>query len=155
MLFPYYIAVDSTPNREISKKSKKSKQNASSRDVGRPCIWPITQVLIVRYRSVALTVSHLLLRFDHSNHKTLKPRTYHRKIKISMYGRLATFTSMTVLYPGPVRPHNFEHNWLIWLIFLDIRTGERDLYNYMQVINIVKHQTQKRHIKGQKLQCMA
>jgi hypothetical protein len=31
MLFPYYIAVDSTPNRDVSKRSKKSKQNARSK----------------------------------------------------------------------------------------------------------------------------
>jgi hypothetical protein len=31
MLFPYYIAVDSTPNCDVSKRSKKSKQNARSK----------------------------------------------------------------------------------------------------------------------------
>jgi hypothetical protein len=31
MLFPYYIAVDSTPNRDVSKRSKKPKQNAHSK----------------------------------------------------------------------------------------------------------------------------
>jgi hypothetical protein len=31
MLSPYYIAVDSTPNRDVSKRSKKSKQNARSK----------------------------------------------------------------------------------------------------------------------------
>jgi hypothetical protein len=31
MLFSYYIAVDSTPNRDVSKRSKKSKQNARSK----------------------------------------------------------------------------------------------------------------------------
>jgi hypothetical protein len=31
LLFPYYIAVDSTPNRDVSKRSKKSKQNARSK----------------------------------------------------------------------------------------------------------------------------
>jgi hypothetical protein len=31
MLFPYYIAVDSTPNRDVSKRSKKSKQIARSK----------------------------------------------------------------------------------------------------------------------------
>jgi hypothetical protein len=31
MLFPYYIAVDSTPNRDVSKRSKKSKQHVRSK----------------------------------------------------------------------------------------------------------------------------
>jgi hypothetical protein len=38
MLFPYYIAVDSTPNLDVSKTSKKSKQNARSKWDAPDCI---------------------------------------------------------------------------------------------------------------------